>query len=50
MDKPPSENVATNKIVVDFIPTNQQEANILTKTISQGIVFGRERDRLMSTI
>jgi ribonuclease HI len=44
------ENVTSNKIVLEYIPTNQQQANILTKVISQGIVFGRERDRLMTIV
>ena len=44
------EHVASGAIQLKFVPTDEQEADILTKRLDSGIVFARQRSRLMTTV
>jgi Reverse transcriptase (RNA-dependent DNA polymerase)/Pol polyprotein, beta-barrel domain/GAG-pre-integrase domain len=44
------EHVASGAIQLKFVPTDKQEADILTKRLDSGIAFARQRSRLMTTV
>jgi hypothetical protein len=41
------EKVDANQIKIEFVPTKEQQADILTKNLNGGTVFKSQRDRLM---
>jgi hypothetical protein len=44
------EHVEAGRIKMEFVPTAEQQADILTKRLESGIVFKRQRDRIMCTV
>lgn len=44
------ECIADKKVTMTYVPTEHQEADILTKALSSGIVFQRQRSRLVTAV